>query len=118
MKYLIIICAILALGISVVRASSPFDVVVNYCLKADEVQTADEMLKAMAFLTYSENQTQDCTGRSSIDFVTVSSFRPEEYSGQVLVAITATCAEAQARLLARIDEDLRFQQASMGWCLH
>ena len=118
MKHLILLCAFLTLGISTAMAESIYDIDVNYCIKADQVQTAAELLEALAFLTYSENQSNDCTGRTHIDFVTASSFKPKEFSGQVLVAVTASCAEAQTRLLARIEGDPRFQQGSMGWCLH
>lgn len=98
-------------------ADSVYDIIVNVCLRTNKITTQAELVDAMAFLTYTENVSQSCVGRSQIDFITPSSFDPENYSAQVSVEITANCSEAQEYMIKRIEGDERFKLGSMGWCL-
>jgi hypothetical protein len=70
----------------------------------------------MSFLTYTENQTNECTGSSHIEFIFPDRYSSEKYAAQVDIGIRASCSEAQTRLLTRIIEDQRFVQAKSGYC--
>ena len=92
-------------------ASSPHDVVALFCIKSAEVQTADDMLDALAFLTYAEGLDRPCSGHSTIDFIAPSRGKA---AAEIAVGIFANCSEMQTRLIDRIKNDSRFAEGSLA----